>query len=114
MVAIFIALSSSCQKVIRTKTFPQLAQATNGISQLGYFLEDLEMKGSAIPLSLEQMFALYPETKKLGLKQQDWTYEYKSGVGLRMQSLVSFDGYYLERRFDGTVEKTKERRLGGK
>lgn len=105
----FLVFSFSCQRVIRTKTFPRLAEATNSILQLGYYVEELEAKDVRIPSSLDQMFAVYPETKKLGIKKEEWIYEYKSGKGLRMRSLISFDGYYLERRFDGKVEKTKER-----
>lgn len=99
--------SFGCQKVIRTKTFPRLAEATNGILQLSYYVEDLEAKHVAVPSSLDQMFSAYPETKNLGIKKEEWIYEYKNGVGLRMRSLITFDGYYLERDFDGKVEKTK-------
>jgi len=108
ILSIFV-FSLGCERVVRAKTFFQLAEATNGIQQLGHYVEILEEKDVAIPLSLDQMFSLYPETKKLGIKKEEWIYEYKSGVGLRMRSLISFDGYYLERRFDGKVEKTKER-----
>ena len=107
----FFVFSLGCQRVVRAKTFFHLAEATNGILQLGYYVENLEEKDVTVPLSLDQMFSLYPETKKLGIKKEEWIYEYKSGVGLRMRSLISFDGYYLERRFDGKVEKTKERPL---
>jgi hypothetical protein len=108
ILSIFV-FSLGCERVVRAKTFFQLAEATNGIQQIGHYVEIPEEKDVAIPLSLDQMFSLYPETKKLGIKKEEWIYEYKSGVGFRMRSLISFDGYYLERRFDGKVEKTKER-----
>ncbi len=91
-----------------TKILPRLAEATNGILQLGYYVEDLEANNVTVPINLDQMFSVYPETQNLGIKKEEWIYEYKKGVGLRMRSLISYDGYYLERRFDGKVKKIKE------
>jgi len=108
VVLIFFIVSCERQTRINTKILPRLAEATNGILQLGYYVEDLEANNVTVPINLDQMFSVYPETQNLGIKKEEWIYEYKRGVGLRMRSLISYDGYYLERRFDGKVEKIKE------
>jgi hypothetical protein len=108
VVLIFFIVSCERQTRINTKILPRLAEATNGILQLGYYVEDLEANNVTVPINLDQMFSVYPETQNLGIKKEEWIYEYKKGVGLRMRSLISYDGYYLERRFDGKVEKIKE------
>lgn len=106
-VFIFYSGCTQKEKVIRTKIYPQLAEAKNGIYQLGFHVEDLEARGVTVPPNLDQMFSYYPSTKKLGIKKEEWIYEYRRGVGIRMRSLRSFNGYYLERSFDGQVKESK-------